>query len=78
MGKDLCSSLQLSLRFAPALDLALGRRLVGMDVFFRRSITVMRAGRNDVRWEKEQKGGTWEVLALQRSPSKAAVFLALE
>lgn len=78
MGKDLCSSLQLSLRFAPALDLALGRRLVGMDVFFRRSITVMRAGRNDVRWEKEQKGGTREVLALQRSPSKAAGFLALE
>lgn len=78
MGKDLCSSLQLSLRFAPALDLALARRLVGMDVFFRRSITVMRAGRNDVRWEKEQKGGTWEVLALQRSPSKAAGFLALQ
>lgn len=55
LGEDLCSHPQLSCHFAPGLDLALGTHLVGMDVCFRRSITMVHMGRNAVRWvEKEQ------------------------
>lgn len=57
MGKDLRSHPWLSLRFAAGLDLALGKHLVGMDVCFRRSITMMHAGSNDVRWEKRSRKG---------------------
>lgn len=79
MGEDLCSHPQPSCHFAPGLDLALGEHLLGMDVCFRRSITMMHTGRNAVRWvKKEQRGGTQELLGLQKSSWKAGSFPSLQ